>query len=244
MLDEKFIIKEFKTGKTILEIARTMHVATHVVSSIIRASNLPTQKIVNKILTTPGFKDFFINLYNSTDKFSDIREGCLKHPFFSNITRKSIDKRIYEIKDFFDLPSKLPENVYTSKYDRIRGYIIRNSKYMAKRRNIYFDLKYTDFELPKYCPILGVELEYGSNTDGNSPYHATLDRIDNSKGYVKDNVMVISRLANAMKNAASFEQLEQFITNYSLLIKHIKSQGTLGDITSIFPNWQKLSFDL
>ena len=36
--------------------------------------------------------------------------------------------------------------------------------------------------------------------------------------------------------AASFEQLEQFIKNYSLLINHINSQGALGDITDIFPH--------
>lgn len=130
----------------------------------------------------------------------------------------------------------MPENTYTNKYDRIRGYIIRNSKYTAGRRGIYFNLKYTDFELPKYCPILGVKLEYGAGNDGNSPYHATLDRIDNNKGYIPGNVMVISRLANAMKNQADFTQLETFITNYSLLINYYKKYGALGNITDIFPH--------
>lgn len=47
---------------------------------------------------------------------------------------------------------------YEDKYTRIKGYIIRNSKYMAKRRNIEFNITLHDFELPKYCPILGIEL--------------------------------------------------------------------------------------
>ena len=135
------------------------------------------------------------------------------------------------------------ERTYNTKYDRIRGYIIRNTKFMAKRRGIYFNLKYTDFELPKYCPILGIELEYGSGSNGNSPQHATLDRIDNSKGYVPGNIMVISRLANAMKNSASFQQIKDFSTNYSLLINYINEHGTLGNITDIFPHWKKLSLD-
>lgn len=130
----------------------------------------------------------------------------------------------------------MPENTYSNKYDRIRGYMIRNSKYMASRRGIYFNLKYTDFELPKYCPILGIELEYGAGNNGNAPYHATLDRIDNSKGYVPGNVMVISRLANAMKNQANFEQLDNFIKNYTLLLNYHKKYGTLGNITDIFPH--------
>jgi hypothetical protein len=55
--------------------------------------------------------------------------------------------------------------------------------------------------------------------------------------------MVISRLANAMKNEASFEQIETFITNYSYLVKYIKEHGALGNITDIFPHWKKLSLD-
>ena len=71
----------------------------------------------------------------------------------------------------------------------------------------------------------------------------TLDRIDNSKGYIPGNVMIISRLANAMKNEASFEQLQKFITNYTYLINYVNEHGTLGNITDIFPLWRKLSLD-
>lgn len=204
---------------------------------------MPPQKIVVKIIKNPDFEQFFVDLYNSTDDFSIIRKECLKHPFFKGISKKSIDKIIGKIRNYFGLKPKMPENTYKSDYDRIRGYIIRNSKYMAKRRGIHFDLKYTDFELPEFCPILGIKLEYGSGTNGNAPQHATLDRIDNSKGYVPGNVMVISRLANSMKNSASFEQLEKFIKNYSLLLNHINNQGSLEDVTGIFPDWRKLSVD-
>jgi hypothetical protein len=38
----------------------------------------------------------------------------------------------------------------------------------------------------------------------------SLDRVDNSKGYTKDNVWVISQLANKMKNNASLDQLRCF----------------------------------
>lgn len=48
--------------------------------------------------------------------------------------------------------------------------------------------------------------------------------------------MIISRLANAMKNQASFDQLELFNKNYGLLLNYIKEHGTLGNITDMFPH--------
>ena len=235
------ILQMYKTGLTRSHIARTLHVQNFVVEQVCKG--LPTSTIINKINNTEGFIDWFTNLYNSTNDMQIIQQECLNHPFFSRLRKSSICQRISEIRKFLDLPPKMHENIYTSEYDRIRGYIIRNSKFMAKRRNIYFDLHYTDFELPSHCPILHCKLEYGAGKNGNAFNHATLDRIDNSKGYVKGNVMVVSRLANAMKNEASFTQLQDFINNYTLLLNNINEQGIRGNITNIFPHWKKLSLD-
>ena len=240
-MNETEIIKMYKSGMIRSQIARHFHVQNFVIEQICKG--YPTSKIINKINNTLGFKEWFISLYNSTNDMSIIKNECLKHSFFSRIKTNSIHQRICELRKLFDLKPKMKELTYDSKYDRIKGYIIRNSKYMAKRRGIHFDLTYQDFELPEYCPILNIKLEYGAGKDGNSPYHATLDRIDNSKGYVKNNVMIISRLANAMKNEASFLQLQSFINNYQLLLNNINEHGIRGNITDIFPHWKKLSLD-
>lgn len=236
------IIQDYKNGMKMTEIARKNHVANSTISGYIKPLNLPTNKVINSINNWEGFKEFFIETYNSTDSMQEIYDKLLQHPYFKRTTRKSISQRTTEIRNLFGLPPKMPENNYNSEYDRIRGYIIRNSKYCAKRRGIHFDLKYTDFELPEYCPILGLKIEYGSG-DGNAPNHASLDRIDNSKGYIPGNVMIISKLANAMKNEANFEQLQLFIKNYTYLLNYINEHGTLGNITDIFPHWKKLSLD-
>lgn len=237
------IIQDYKNGMTINEIARKNHVANSTISGYIKPLNLPTNKVINNINNWEGFKEFFIDTYNSLDSMQEIYDVLLKHPYFKRTTRKSISQRVIEIRNLFELAPKMPEITYDTEYDRIRGYIIRNSKYCAKRRNIEFSIKYTDFELPEVCPILGIKLEYGAGHDGNAPQHATLDRIDNTKGYVPGNVMIVSRLANAMKNEASFNQLQTFITNYNYLINYINEHGTLGNITDIFPHWKKLSLD-
>tara|TARA_R100000008_G_scaffold43143_1_gene24943 strand:- start:37 stop:618 length:582 start_codon:yes stop_codon:yes gene_type:complete len=63
-------------------------------------------------------------------------------------------------------------------------------------------------EYPKVCPVFGMELDWGMN--GRQPNSPSLDRIDPTKGYVKGNVMLISDLANSMKQNATPEQLKQF----------------------------------
>jgi hypothetical protein len=73
-----------------------------------------------------------------------------------------------------------------------------------------FDLTVEDIQTPTHCPILGIELKRntgGKSYKGNSP---SLDRIDPTKGYVKDNVQVISQRANVMKNDATFDELKRF----------------------------------
>ena len=147
-----------------------------------------------------------------------------------------------------NLKTNFIERTYDSKLNRKRGYMVRNLKDSARRRNIEFDLKFEDLELPKNCPILNIPLCY--NLKANNPElisinfngynHATVDRIDNSKGYIKGNVIVISRMANAMKNCASFEELETFCKNIKILINFYKNQGALGSITDIFPDIELL----
>lgn len=148
------------------------------------------------------------------------------------------------LRNKMNLPSNQPKMDYTSEYDRKRGYIIRNLKSSAKRRNIEFNLKYSDLELPEFCPLLNVKLEYNSEGEFNLQNHATVDRIDNSKGYIKGNVIIISRLANNMKNEANFEQLLLFYKNIEKLISIYKTQGALGSITDIDSTFKIRNFSL
>ena len=72
-----------------------------------------------------------------------------------------------------------------------------------------------DIEIPETCPVLGIPLfaRVGagrSNRDQveNSP---SLDRIDNSKGYVPSNIAVISMRANMIKNNATLAELKAIV---------------------------------
>jgi hypothetical protein len=79
----------------------------------------------------------------------------------------------------------------------------------AKHRSYwdYDDMEFTievsDIVIPDKCPYLNLPF-------GDGEMAPSLDRIDSTKGYIKDNIRVISRLANRMKTNATEEELIQF----------------------------------
>jgi len=62
------------------------------------------------------------------------------------------------------------------------------------------------------CPILNEKFVLGEKII--SDFSPTLDRIDNNKGYVKDNIRVISAKANAVKNKSTLEELKLMLKNW------------------------------
>lgn len=85
----------------------------------------------------------------------------------------------------------------------------QQAKYRARRTGLEFDLTVEDIKIPIVCPVFGAPLyRHDGARANNSP---SLDRIDNSKGYVKDNVWVISWRANRIKWNVSLEELEALV---------------------------------
>jgi len=82
-----------------------------------------------------------------------------------------------------------------------KGYLIKHAKARAAKKGLDFDLSIDDIELPEVCPIL--KIPFDKNT---VRYAYSLDRMDPSKGYTKDNVWVISQIANAMKWDSTSEE--------------------------------------
>ena len=98
--------------------------------------------------------------------------------------------------------------------------MLRRAKARAAACGRDFNLEVEDIVIPTHCPILGMELKSHSGRSGGNANSPALDRIDNTKGYVKGNVMVMSHRANMMKVDASNEELLKFakwvIANHSV----------------------------
>jgi hypothetical protein len=99
----------------------------------------------------------------------------------------------------------------TKDYD-LKTLLIKRIKKSAKERGIYFDLSINDLDIPEYCPLLGLKLTFEYAYDTKDSYY-TVDRIDSSMGYVKDNIQILSYKANTMKNNATYDELMTFAKN-------------------------------
>ena len=90
-----------------------------------------------------------------------------------------------------------------------KKYMLKDAKKRAKEKGIEFSITECDFNIPEYCPISLLKLKTGSGK--LIPESPTLDRIDNSKGYVKGNVAVISNRSNSMKRDATLEEIQRMV---------------------------------
>lgn len=105
-------------------------------------------------------------------------------------------KRGYARKSYLKRKAEQPES-----------FMHRQAKHRAKwdYNNMEFTIEVEDIKIPDVCPFMQQPFIPLDRVMGHS-----LDRIDSSKGYTKDNIQVISRLANKMKNDATKEQLIAF----------------------------------
>lgn len=93
--------------------------------------------------------------------------------------------------------------------------MLNNSKQRAKLAGLEHTLTLDDIIIPDYCPVLGIKLEVGDRKNHqNAP---SIDRIDNTKGYTKDNIVVVSIRANLLKKDATVQELIALAEFYSKL---------------------------
>lgn len=96
----------------------------------------------------------------------------------------------------------------------LEKWIWHSAKNRARITGVPFSISESDIAVPVRCPVLGIDMRRHKGVPQDDSY--SLDRIDNTKGYVPGNVQVISRRANRLKNDATIEELES-------LVAHLKS---------------------
>ena len=92
-----------------------------------------------------------------------------------------------------------------------RNRLFLGARERTKKRGLEFSITKEHIVIPDVCPLLGIPIVVGANDRLHSP---SLDRKDSTKGYIPDNVWVISTRANTLKNDASLDELKLIVENW------------------------------
>lgn len=141
-----------------------------------------------------------------------------KHPKTKDGLRYQCKSCNYEYGKDPTIRKKWSEKYYRKKkQEQPELFLFKQAKHRAKfdYNNLEFTIEISDIVIPEYCPYLNVKLD-----SSIKDYSPSLDRIDSSKGYTKENIQVISYKANRMKSNASKEELVQFAIG--ILAIHVK----------------------
>lgn len=84
-----------------------------------------------------------------------------------------------------------------------------NARSRAKIYEREFSLEEADMILPKHCKICGVKMKFHVGKAQRDSF--SLDRIDNDRGYVKDNVCIICLQCNMFKKDHNIEEIERLL---------------------------------
>jgi hypothetical protein len=109
-------------------------------------------------------------------------------------------------------PEKCREASRKSRENNVEYRLFHASEGNAKKEGREHYITIEDIIIPTHCPYLGVELT-NILGQGRVDTNPSLDRINNSKGYIKGNIRVISWRANRLKNNLTEEELIKFATS-------------------------------
>jgi hypothetical protein len=103
-----------------------------------------------------------------------------------------------------------------------RKIMLSHAKKRALEKGLECTITVNDIIIPNICPFLQIpifvctsEISGRHGPCDNSP---SLDRLDNTKGYIPGNVLVVSFRANSLKKDASIEELELLLKNLKMVL--------------------------
>lgn len=89
--------------------------------------------------------------------------------------------------------------------EELKKILFWGARSRAKVKGLEFSIQIEDIIIPEYCPYLDIKLD-----SSNRVTCPSLDRVDNSKGYVKGNIQIISGKANRIKSNLLLPELVTF----------------------------------
>ena len=101
--------------------------------------------------------------------------------------------------------------------DNLKNRLVNAARSRSKKSGLEFDITEDDIDIPDVCPLLNIPLFVGEGRKSVKSNSASLDRIDSSRGYTKDNVWIISFKANTMKSNSTLDEFVMMAENWKRL---------------------------
>lgn len=164
------------------------------------------RKKCSKCQKTKDLTDFY--------NHANARDGKTHHCKTCMIAYRNKNKELAKLKGKADRADPIKNEII--KENRRNHYrntpphlkLFHQAQSRAKLKSIPFNIVPEDVIVPDKCPYLKVPFIIGTKKDYQ--YTHSLDRVDNSRGYVKGNIEVVCKKANSMKNSASNKELITF----------------------------------
>lgn len=171
-----------------------------------KGKNREYQRTYHKIKCSCGRKPFYWILHQNWGKYSECKY-CSNAKKLSSAIKATQEKA----------------HIEAGQSKTIRGRLVHAAMNRAKKNNLKFSINVSDISIPKYCPVLGVELDVSipENRNSRTPREnaPSLDRINQSGGYTKDNILVVSFKANAIRRDGTPEEhykIAKFLESFGL----------------------------
>ena len=133
------------------------------------------------------------------------KQCCSEKHKISEYAKKSGEVRKQRMKSDPIFADKIKKAKNENRKKNIVTSLYLSCKSRASKKGLEFNLTKEDILIPEFCPILKVSIKCGTKQDYS--YSPSVDRIDNDRGYTKDNIQVISKKANTMKSNGTQEEL-------------------------------------
>lgn len=141
-----------------------------------------------------------------------------RHLYGSGCPKCGKEKSIFGLKLGGKISAKINNKRARIFSDEKTGFYINKAiwnsyKKGALERNLIFEIKPEDvFNLYKkqngLCVYTGAKLN--CNAVNHTKLDWSIDRIDNSKGYTKDNILLVSKTANMFRNRSTIKEMLEF----------------------------------
>ena len=206
-LTKKYLVEEYiNKNLSLEEISDNIGCSIGTVGNFIKRHSLTKNKSIEKVLTEEKLRDLYLVLNMSV--YSIAKMFGMKYT--STISKLLFQYRILVRPKGYKFGTVEQKELRARKHDHISSLVLSKLKSGAKKRNLEVKITIDDIwnvyvKQNKKCAISGIFISFAANHKEYISYSAaaSVDRIDSSKGYTIDNIQIVHKQINMMKQSLS-----------------------------------------